>query len=298
MPTSASSTPSSHRTANRTAAGSLIAEPLIGSPSPSELHVMTFNIRLDCGGTFPGEADYWPERVPALQRLLRLELPTVLGVQEALLHQLEAIEDCLPGGYRRIGQGRDGGNEGEFSAIFYDSRRLTLLDSDQFWLSDTPRMPGSATWGNTTTRIMTRGRFRDRQSGRELQVINSHFDHLSENARVKSAEAVLQLVRSTVPEIPTVLTADFNAAARSSSTHAAFVESGMFKDAWDAAQRRLTPAYGTFLDYKDPVEGGDRIDWILASPEFQVLGAGVNPFTLEGRYPSDHAPVQALLRLS
>lgn len=261
------------------------------------LSLMSFNIRCDIAATLPGQADYWPERVPALRALLAEERPEVLGIQEGLEHQLAVIGEALPEQYRMIGHGREGGRRGEHSCIFYDSRRLRLQSWDQFWLSDTPEVVGSATWGNDVTRIATWGRFEDSWTGRELMVVNTHFDHESENAQLRSAEAIIDHTVSLAPGLPTVLMGDFNADAGASGAYTALVGSGVFRDSWDIAKQRLTPEYGTFPNYKDPVIGESRIDWIAVTPEIQVAEAAVNTFRLADRYPSDHAPVQATVRI-
>ncbi len=261
------------------------------------LSLMSFNIRCDIAATLPGEADYWPERVPALRAVLAEELPEVLGIQEGLEHQLAVIGEALPGHYRRIGHGREGGSRGEHSCIFYDSRRLRLRTWDQFWLSDTPTVAGSATWGNDVTRIATWGRFEDNRTGRELMVVNTHFDHESEYAQLRSAEAIVEHATSFAPGLPTVLMGDFNADAGASGAYDTLVGSGTFRDSWKAAKQRLTPEYGTFPNYKDPVIGESRIDWIAVTPEIQVAEAAVNTFRLDDRYPSDHAPIQATVRI-
>jgi endonuclease/exonuclease/phosphatase family metal-dependent hydrolase len=270
---------------------------LIGAADKTDLHIMSFNIRLDHNGTLPGQADYWPERIAALQAVLELEEPTAVGVREALFHQLASIEGAFPEHYGMIGFGRDGGSAGEYSAIFYDARRLSVSAWDQFWLSGSPDLIGSATWGNTVTRIVTWGRFTDLSTGKELVLVNTHFDHDSENARIRSARAIVDLMATFGPQLPTVITGDFNAQAESSSTYDALVGTGVFRDTWTSAAEQLTPAYGTFPNYKDPVVGGARIDWILATPGITVRQAAINTFTLDGRYPSDHAPIQALVSL-
>ncbi|WP_028278430.1 endonuclease/exonuclease/phosphatase family protein [Arthrobacter sp. H5] len=271
---------------------------VIGPAGRKDLHIMSFNIRFDASGTLPGQADYWPERIPALQKVLALEQPTAVGLQEAEFHQLTAVEAALPKHYEMIGYGRDGGSDGEFSAIFYDASRLSLLAWDQFWLSDTPDLIGSATWGNNVTRIVTWGRFLDASTGRELVLINTHFDHQSGNARIRSAQAIVNLVRTINPPLPTILTGDFNANAGASGAYSTLVDSDVFHDTWTTAGKKVTPAYGTFPNYKDPIEGADRIDWILATPDVQVLETAINTFRQDDRYPSDHVPVQALVRLT
>ncbi len=258
---------------------------------------MSFNIRYDRPSARPEDVDYWPDRIAPLQDLLRREVPAVLGVQEALRHQLTVIEAALPPRYRMIGDGRDGGSRGEYSAIFYDARRLRLIEWDQFWLSDTPKLIGSSTWGNGVTRIVTWGRFHDSGSDREILLVNTHFDHESEHARLRSATAVLDLVRFFHPRLPTIVMGDFNSDAGASSAYREFLASGVLVDAWTRADEQLTPAYGTFPRYAGPVDGGMRIDWILTTPDVRVRQVAVNTSTLDGRYASDHAAVQALVDL-
>lgn len=271
--------------------------PLIGPATGRALHVMSYNIRFHHSSTRTGDPDHWPDRAPRLARLLRLEQPTLLGVQEALHHQLPAVEQALPAGYRMVGYGRAGGSKGEYSAIFYDARRLELLEWDQFWLSGTPELIGSTTWGNDVPRIVTWGRFLDRGTGAELVLVNTHFDHDSEEARDRSAQALVDLVHSFPPGTSVVVTGDFNAEAGGSGAYATLVGSGLLADSWTAAEERLTAEWGTFPDYGEAVEGEERIDWVLAGPGVRVRRAAINTARFAGGHPSDHAPVQALVAL-
>ena len=274
---------------------------LIGKAKKGQLHVMSFNIRYDrslAGATQSGDADHWPDRRPLMIDLIEREQPTLLGIQEALYGQLTAIEEALPR-HRSIGYGREGGSSGEYSAIFYDARRLEVLNWDQFWLSDTPELIGSATWGNSVTRIVVWARLRDLRSGAEFAMVNSHFDHQSEPARIKSAEAMIDLFEGgELDQLPTVVTGDFNSVAHGSGAYTTLVDDGPALDTWDVAGEQLTPAWGTFPGYETPVEGGDRIDWVLTTNDITTLRAAINVSTgRDGRFPSDHAPVQALLVL-
>lgn len=270
-------------------------EPAIIAAHPTHLHVMSYNVRYDRRAAQQGDPDYWPDRIAPLQDLLGREAPSVLGVQEALLHQLQVIAAALPSAHRMIGVGRDGGSRGEYCAIFYDASRLRLIEWDQFWLSDTPKLIGSSTWGNGVPRIATWARFEDRAVGREILVVNTHLDHESEYSRNRGASAVLDLVRFFRPALPAVVLGDFNAEAGPSSTYRALTGSRELLDSWFEATARVTPAYGTFPRYADPVDGGRRIDWVLTTPDLRVLRAAVNTSTSEGLWGSDHAPVQVLL---
>jgi endonuclease/exonuclease/phosphatase family metal-dependent hydrolase len=269
--------------------------PLIGPAGGEKLHVMSFNIRFDKAGTRPGQPDHWPERAPLVEQLIRVEKPTILGVQEAEYTQLPAVEAGLGTNHRMLGFGRDGGSGGEYSAIFYDTRRLTALEWDQFWLSDAPDTAGSATWGNSVTRIVTWVRFADAASGVEFVAVNTHFDHESEHARQRSAAVLVELA-GRFAGLPIVLTGDFNALAENSVAYSTLVSSGVFADTWLTAAKQLTPEWGTFPNYTAPVEGDKRIDWLLATPgDVVVHEAAISTWTKDGRWPSDHTPVHALL---
>ncbi|MBM7026528.1 endonuclease/exonuclease/phosphatase family protein [Clavibacter zhangzhiyongii] len=183
----------------------------IGPTTGDDLHLISLNVRMPWHGTRPGEADHWPERQEVLTRFLQQERPTVLGVQEALWPQVQAIEKALPPSYRMVGQGREGGSHGEHGAIFYQASRLTLLEHDVMWLSDTPDVIGSMTWGNPMPRILTWARFQDEATGHPLVVLVTHLDHDVAEARDRAAEAIAELVRTRFAGMPLVLMGDFNA---------------------------------------------------------------------------------------
>jgi endonuclease/exonuclease/phosphatase family metal-dependent hydrolase len=270
---------------------------VFGPAEDDMLHVMSFNVRMVSSATPPGSPDFWPSRRAAVTEVLALEQPTILGVQEVLQQQLPAIQRGLPAGYRMLGQGREGGENGELCAIFYDSSRLSAIASDSYWLSDTPGVVASATWGNRTTRMVTWAHLRDRRTGGEFVVANTHLDHESAAARRKSAYAIADQVHALGGDVPVIVMGDFNVPVES-EPYSILTHEGGLRDAWLCARRQVTPAVGTFPNYDEPVPGGDRIDWILASENVDVLESAINPFRWHGRYPSDHMPVQALLRVA
>ena len=140
------------------------------------LEAMTYNIRYD---TVDDGDNAWDFRKARVAGLLSFYEPDVLGLQEAEYHQVRYLRDALPR-YRYIGVGRDDGRTGgEFSAIFYDSGRLKLLEDGTFWLSDTPAVP-SLGWDAALKRVCTYARFEDRATSRQFWVFNTHFDHRSQ----------------------------------------------------------------------------------------------------------------------
>jgi endonuclease/exonuclease/phosphatase family metal-dependent hydrolase len=255
------------------------------------VRVMTFNVRF--GMADDGE-DSWPHRRDLVARVIRDYDPAVLGVQEALRFQLDEIEGALPH-LGEIGVGRDDGDEeGEYAAILFDRRRLHVLAQGTFWLSDTPEVPGSATWGNRVTRLATWARFRDRDTGRTFYVFNTHWDHESQQARERSAALLLERIRARdVGADPVVLTGDFNAGEDNPAFRALLAAPGGLHDTF----RALHPdegGVGTFNGFHGDRDG-PKIDAVLASPAWRTLSAGIDRTSEGGRYPSDHFPVTATL---
>ncbi|MFJ9123699.1 endonuclease/exonuclease/phosphatase family protein [Streptomyces sp. NPDC102340] len=256
------------------------------------LHVMTFNLRY-ASDTSPHS---WADRRPVMRELLRKERPHVIGTQEGLYHQLQDIHDDLGEHYAWIGTGRAGGSRDEFGTVFYDTRRLRPVEFDHFWLSDTPELIGSKSWGNSVIRMATWVRFADlTEGGKEFYLLNTHFDHQVQVSRVKSAELIASRIAALDKSLPLLMTGDFNVAAHGNPVYDQLLATGL-KDTWDAAAQR-SKLYATFHGYKPLVPDGDRIDWILATPGVTVHSASINTYAKNGQFPSDHLPVQVRLTL-
>ncbi|MFL4902510.1 endonuclease/exonuclease/phosphatase family protein [Streptomyces sp. MMS24-I2-30] len=263
------------------------------APEPSrELEVMSFNLRF----ASTTEPNSWAVRRPVLHALLDRAAPHVIGTQEGLFPQLLDIASDLGPRYDWIGTGRLHGSHDEFMAVFYDTQRLTPTEYDHFWLSDTPDVIGSNTWGAALPRMVTWVRFRDRYAdGQEFHLLNTHFDHASQSARERSAALVAERVRSLDGSLPLVVTGDFNVAAHSNPVHDTLLAAGL-ADTWDTAGER-SPLYGTFHGYEPLTPDGDRIDWILTTPGVTTRRVVIDTFSADGRFPSDHLPVRASLTL-
>jgi len=260
--------------------------------APLELSVMSFNIRY---GTADDGPDAWANRRAQLFALLRRESPDVLGVQEALRFQLDEIHRALPG-YSEGGVGRDDGRQtGEYAAILFRTDRFDFQGSATFWLSDTPDVPGSRSWGNQVTRIATSVQLRDRGTRRRLAIYNTHLDHESQNARERSVELLLQRMRDHGRFFaePVILTGDFNAGEDNTAVAA------LRRAGWRDSYRVLHPderAVGTYHAFRGD-STGDKVDYVWVQPSAQVLDARIVRDHEGGRYPSDHFPVLARIRL-
>jgi endonuclease/exonuclease/phosphatase family metal-dependent hydrolase len=255
------------------------------------LRVMSFNLRY--AGETPPNA--WPQRRPVMRACLEHVAPDLIGTQEGLYAQLkELAADLAP--YAWIGTGRDGGSRGEFMAIFYRKERFEPLEYDHFWLSDTPNVMGSSTWGNSNRRMVTWVRFLDRQARREFYFFNTHLDHQIQGAREKGAALIRQRIEDLKRKLPVVLVGDFNAKAGGNPAYDILVRDEFLEDAWLKAKARRNEGINSFHDFAGPKPGDTRIDWILTRGGFAVETAEIVTFAKDGQYPSDHFPVVAWLQ--
>lgn len=270
-----------------------MSDALIGPSAPPDVHVMTFNIRRRLSMS-PRRADRWTRRRPAVQALVAAERPTVLGIQEAMSDQADALGTALGERYGRVGHGRRADGTGEGCPLYYDADRVELVGWEQAALSDTPDEPGSTSWGNMVPRVMVIAQLRDRATGVAFLAVNTHFDHLAPRSRVRSAEAVRKTVAGH--GLPAVITGDLNAGQGSAAIETLLADDAL-EDAWRAAAVRVTPPWGSFPNYRQPRAGTRRIDWIVTTPDIDVSRAGLNAHRPDGVWPSDHLPLQVVVRL-
>lgn len=256
------------------------------------LTMMSYNLKFGSTNAPNG----WPQRRPLMRELIEKVAPDVFGTQEGLYGQLQDIAADVPA-FQWIGMGRDGGSRGEFMAVFYRTARLEPLAFDHFWLSDTPEVIGSKTWGPKLARMVTWVKFRDRQTKQEFFFVNTHFDHQVQAAREKSAQLVRERVAAFDPTLPVLLVGDFNAAAGSNKAYVMLTEDKFFTDTWTTARERVNDGIGSFNGFKALQKGGPRIDWILSRGDVAADHIEIVTFSRDGQFPSDHCPVVAKLRL-
>ncbi|MBA4150706.1 MAG: endonuclease/exonuclease/phosphatase family protein [Verrucomicrobia bacterium] len=253
---------------------------------------MSYNLRF-ASSVSPNS---WPERRPLMREVLTQTSPDLIGTQEGVYAQLKDVAADLDG-YDWIGLGRNGGNRGEFMAVFYRKTRLEPLEFDHFWLSDNPAEIGSMTWGPTLPRMVTWVKFQDRQTQQQFYFFNTHFDHKVQLAREKSSELVRQRVAALDTTLPVLLAGDFNAAAPTNQAYKILMADKFFHDTWDTARNRSDAITGTFNGFKALQPKGARIDWILTRGDVTVDTLEIVTFSKNGQFPSDHLPVMADLKL-
>jgi endonuclease/exonuclease/phosphatase family metal-dependent hydrolase len=265
--------------------------------SNTPIKVMSFNIRY---GAANDGTNSWPHRQNLVLETIQNFNPDLLGLQEVLKFQAEFLQSGLPG-YAFHGVGReDGAEKGEFVPLMFRKDRFELLDAGHFWLSETPEIAGSVSWDSSLTRMLSWVALRDRHNETELVFANVHFDHRGQQARLESAKLIRRRAADIPYGVPVILTGDFNT-TEDDAPYAALVKGeGFSGNPWVDTYRVIQPQRfeneASFNGWQG-TRKGSRIDWIVTTPDVKTLDARVNYTQEDGRNPSDHYPVEAILRL-
>lgn len=260
--------------------------------SAQSVTAISFNLRYDNAGD---NENRWELRKEAVVECINDYKPDLLGTQEGLTHQIEYLEESLPQ-YKRVGVAReDGLQEGEYSAIFYNSDRFTLIKSENIWLSETPDKP-SFGWDAACKRITTIAILRDKKCGKVIHFINTHFDHAGQEARRQSPRLILDRVAQAEGQ-GVIFTGDLNAYPDSEPIEI-LTQSGKLKDSHAEAKAPKGPNY-SYHGFKDDIEQTDSdttIDYIMYNNLFKVKKYITIDKRYQGKMVSDHYPVFAELK--
>lgn len=254
------------------------------------LRIMSFNIRL---GIVDDGENSWKYRSEYLCQTIEKFNPELLGLQEAFLFQIDEILKHFPD-LALVGVGRDDGKQrGEYSCILYDKTRFKVDTTETFWFSDTPDIPGSKHWGNNITRICTWAKFTDSKTKGKFYYYNVHLDHESQPSREKSTELLLAKMNMQKEKLPTILTGDFNCGEDNPAIRT--ILSGGLTDTYRIKNRK-SKEEGTFHAFKGNKDG-ERIDFVFTSKHIKTKLSGIIRDSYNGKFPSDHFPVTAVLEL-
>jgi endonuclease/exonuclease/phosphatase family metal-dependent hydrolase len=258
------------------------------------LNAMTFNIRYN---TAKDSMNAWPYRKDFLISQILFHEASIIGVQEALHDQVMDLLKGMPG-YRYVGVGRDDGKEaGEYSAIFFDTGRVRILETKTFWLSPEPDVPGSKGWDAAITRIVTLAKFTDKRTGKSFFAFNTHFDHIGKIARRESATLLLRKINDIAGNAPVIVTGDFNSVPTDEPIRIITDQhNGM--QLIDSKSVSRSPHYGpsgTFNGFTSKETIENPIDYIFIKNRLLVLKHATLSQSWQGRFSSDHFPVFARL---
>lgn len=247
-----------------------------------DLTVMTYNLKCSGEGKYSQES-----RLPGVCDIIGSYSPDSFGVQEADKNWIGLLDEAMPE-YDHYGVYRDDGvSEGESCTVFYKTEKYELLDSGNFWLSKTPDVP-SKDWDSACNRVCTYVILKDKQTGFVYAHFNTHLDHVSEQAQTESIALISAKISEIAPDIPVVLTGDFNFNETKSFYDDVF-SCGFADTKYLAEDYDVGPTYN---DYRLLPVGINPIDHIFVNAYIKsVASSSIDKSKYNRIYPSDHFPV-------
>ena len=276
------------------------------------LKVMSFNVQTENGTSVNFDL-----RAEMLRDLMDQLQPDSIGMQEVTTGWIYRMDTfAFNASYAGVGEGRTPG--GEASSIYYRKDKFDLVNSGPFWLSETPDEAGTYLEASLYPRICTWAHLRDKVTGFEYIHINTHLDHLGNSKggkelRTAQVRVILEYIQS-FPDVPMVMTGDFNHAKTSSDgvTYAMFKNilgektftsstgekiMGSFSDARTEAKDTVTAEeWASMTAYWQ--EGTDKynpakkpIDYVFyTTGDFDAMVYRNIHYHRDGIYMSDHLP--------
>lgn len=251
------------------------------------LKVISYNIRV---GSAPDGENHWDKRKTATPAMIEDQKPDIFGLQEALKMQLDYIEETCPD-YDHVGVHRDDGKEkGEVMAIFWNTKTQEMIKWGNFWLSETPEIPSKG-WDAACFRTATWALLKDKRYKKFYYYVNTHLDHIGQEARAKGLSLIVDRIDDINPEgYPMILTGDFNVELGDPCLKS--LEGRM------ESVRDIAPVTDSLITYNGwgATDRSSAIDYIYesgfkAAPSFETITKTYKdvPFI------SDHYPVAAVL---
>ena len=250
----------------------------------SPINIATFNLRYS---TLHDGENAWANRKEFVKSLIAYHEFDIMGTQELLYNQITDLLEM--DGWAYTGVGRDDGlTGGEHSAIFYRKDRFKLLDSGDFWFSETPETPSKGWDATCCNRICSWAKFRDKSTKKEFFVFNAHFDHQGEEARRQSGVLIIEKIKEIASAHPVIFCGDLNSTP---DTEQVKHISNNLNDSYLVSNIKPYGPMGTYSGFKLDAPFAERIDYVFVSNHFEIKKYAALTDFLDHRFPSDHLPV-------
>lgn len=255
-----------------------------------ELTLVTCNIRFDN----PADGDNaWPHRRLFLRDTLLSHSPDIVATQEGRYQQLQDLESLLEG-YKLIDQHRAWIGERMYPTFFLKKKSFEVLKSEDLWLSETPDIAGSRSFGSAFPRLMTWMKIQPVGSESDLWFVNTHLDHVREETRLGQMSVLTrEIERFWNPSDKIIVMGDFNDSPES-RVRQNLVERLGLVDSWKLFNPHEETSHHAFCG---EIPNGHRIDWIMVDKRVRVEASQLDKSSRDGKFPTDHYPVITRIRL-
>jgi len=251
---------------------------------------MTYNIRND---NTKDKNNCWESRKSSILKIFKFYSPEIIGTQEGIYNQIKYIEENLSQ-YNYIGVGRDDGvKKGEYTAIFYKKKKLKLISSRSYWLSETPEIV-SIGWDASMKRIVTFGEFLNLKTQESIFIFNCHFDHRGKISRENSSKLILKLIKSkNIENNKVIVMGDLNCLPNSKPIE---ILKSKLEDSHNISFKKPYGPIGTYngFDLDRPIK--KRIDYIFTKNIKVMEHIIIDDRRDNNLFISDHLPVMSIIK--
>lgn len=248
--------------------------------------IMSFNIRT---ATPKDGTNAWDYRKEACVLMIDSICPDVVGMQE-VTPQMDAYLQENLSNYDHVMQGRRPGLKyDEGCPIYWRKDIFDLVQTRTFWLSETPLVMSKG-WDANFERVATYVVLKNKKSGKQLIVFNTHLDHIGVMAREQSMRMMADTLKVLGGNnMPMFVMGDMNVFPDDPSI--APIYEYMH---WSQKEARKTTDEITYTGFDN--KGNRIIDYIFyrnaCAKKFEVIHD-----TTRVPYLSDHHPIMATYKV-
>lgn len=259
------------------------------APSTREsFFVVTANIRYDNPKDAPHD---WKGRRQLLSETIKQYTPDILGTQEGRRPQIEDLQSLLNPTLTMIDAHRSWIEERMYPTLFFNYRALSVIDSGDIWLSETPDVAGSSSFKSQFPRLCTWAKMSFKSNLRPFTIVNVHLDHVLPETRLAQTQVLCQEIHKVNAErYPLIFIGDYNESPQGDVRKTINDNFPNLVDPWGDF---INQEEGTHHHFDGNNKEAQRIDWILADKRLKVKNLVLDKTSKNGLYPTDHFLVMA-----
>ncbi len=261
------------------------------------MKILTCNVRIAITKDLNNQ---WVYRKDLCAKIIKAQNPDIICFQELWKNQFNDLSESLTD-FDTYGMAESADSHHQVNCIFYHRNQFELISSSGYWLSEKPHVAGTKSWDSNCVRLANWVRLKDKISGKEFRVVNTHLDHLGQTARENQAKIIIEDSVAYAADFPQILTGDMNCDVNNKAIQE--FKNGGWVDTFSFVHGPKEPGntYHAFIGPKYVVPENDmtkgKMDWIFIRGNFKVADAEIIREEENGRFPSDHYFVNATVTM-
>jgi len=260
--------------------------------TPNTVRVLTANIRVALK-TDDAKGTGWNDRKALVFNVVKAQNADIICLQEVLEVQNNDFKKAFPSytSFGFEGPEMDEFTDGEYhliakNPILFNHRKFDFVSGGTYWLSETPHLGGSMSWGTSRARHVNWVRLKDKKTGKVFRVLNAHLDHKSDEAKLKQASMILDESDQYRADFCQILAGDFNSDSSQQPIKQLLTR---WKDSYQDVHKSGDPGFTVHV-FKGPkaTTKKGKVDFIFYRGPITPIDAHIIKDNENGVYPSDH----------